>query len=207
MAGHYDRLLAQGCVPLTAMNRCAVALATLPVVARHRPDAKVIWLDAHADLNTPENSATGYLGGMVISGACGQWNSGLGGDLDLSRVVLVGVRDIDPPERALFGAGRARLIPPGADLAVALRQAIAGDPVFVHLDCDVLDPGLIPAEYRCPNGLTLDELRDAAQVMAESEVIGLEIAEFQSAWMEGGEPVSPDPLLAALQPLLERLSG
>jgi arginase len=204
MAGHYDTLLTQGLVPLTAMNRCAVALATLPVVARHRPDAKVIWLDAHADLNTPETTATGYLGGMAASGPCGLWDSGLGGDLDLSRVIFVGVRDIDPPERALFDAGRARMIPPHAGLASELKQAIDGHPVYVHLDCDVLDPGLVPTEYRCPDGLSLADLRRAAEIMAESEVVGVEIAEFQNAWVEGGESVSPDPLLSALQPVLER---
>jgi arginase len=205
LAGHYETLFQRNLAPLTAMSRCAVALATLPVVARHRPDAKIIWLDAHADLNTPEATPTGYLGGLVVAGAAGLWESGLGGDVDLSRVVLVGVRDIDPHERALFDAGRARMIS-RAGLASELKQAIGGDPVYVHLDCDVLDPGIVPTEYRCPDGLSLADLRQAAQVMAESEVIGVEIAEFQAAWEEGGEPVSPEPLLSALQPLLERLS-
>jgi arginase len=206
MAAHYDNLFTQGLAPLTAMNRCVLALATLPVVARYRPDAKIIWLDAHADLNTPETTATGYLGGMAVAGPTGLWESGLGSGLDLARVIFVGTRDIDPPERALFGTGRARIIPSGAGLASELKHAIDGHPIHVHLDCDVLDPGIVPTEYRCPNGLSLADLRHAAQIMAESEVIGVEIAEFQAAWEEGGEPVSPDPLLAALQPVLERLA-
>jgi arginase family enzyme len=205
LAAHYDELFTQGSAPLTAFSRCAVALATLPVVARHRPDAKVIWLDAHADLNTPEATPTGYLGGLVVAGAAGLWDSGLGGDLDLSRVILVGVRDIDPPEQALFDAGRSRMIPPHADLASELRDAIAGHPVYFHLDCDVLNPGIVPTEYHCEGGLTLADLRQVCEVAAESEVIGVEIGEFQNAWTEGGEPVSPIPLLSALQPVLERL--
>lgn len=63
LSTHYDRLLSAGVVPVTAMARCAAALATLPVVARHHPEAAIVWFDAHADSNTPDSTTTGYLGG------------------------------------------------------------------------------------------------------------------------------------------------
>src|SRR5471032_1898704 len=50
---HFDALLSQGQRTLTASSRCSLSLATLPAVAAHRPDACVVWFDAHADLNTP----------------------------------------------------------------------------------------------------------------------------------------------------------
>ena len=81
MATELDRVFTSGLTPLTASSRCAVALATLPVVAAHRPDAVVVWFDAHADLNTPENTTTGYLGGLAYSGPLGHWDSGLGSGL------------------------------------------------------------------------------------------------------------------------------
>jgi arginase family enzyme len=84
MAAQFDAVLARGQLPLTASSRCAVSLSTLPVVARHRPDACVVWFDAHADLNTPENTTSGYLGGLALSGPAGLWESGLGGGLNLS---------------------------------------------------------------------------------------------------------------------------
>ncbi|HEY5857192.1 MAG TPA: arginase family protein [Aldersonia sp.] len=59
MSERYDRVLPAGAVPVTALSRCAVALATLPVVAAHRTDAVVVWFDAHADLNTPDTTSTG----------------------------------------------------------------------------------------------------------------------------------------------------
>jgi arginase family enzyme len=58
MAAQFDSILACGQLPLTASSRCAVSLSTLPMVARHRPDACVVWFDAHADLNTPDNTAS-----------------------------------------------------------------------------------------------------------------------------------------------------
>jgi arginase family enzyme len=205
MAAHYDDILGQGFMPLTALSRCAVALATLPVVAKHRPDAKVVWFDSHADLNTPETTSTGYLGGLALAGAAGLWDSGLGGYLDPANIILVGVRDIDPAEQALIDAGVVHLIPPHADLASELKEAIAGSPVYVHLDCDVLNPGIVPTDYQHEDGLTLADLHAAAEAIAESEVVGVEIAELQNAWEDGGEPVSPAILLDALRPLISRV--
>ncbi|MGW3469909.1 arginase family protein [Saccharopolyspora sp. NPDC000995] len=37
-------------------GRCAVALAALPRIAAHRPDAAVVWFDAHTDINTPKSA-------------------------------------------------------------------------------------------------------------------------------------------------------
>ncbi len=205
IGAHFDRLLARGMRLLTASSRCSASLATLPAVAAHRPDACVVWFDAHADLNTPSTTGSGYLGGMALSGPLGLWDSGLGAGLALSNVILVGQRDIDPAERALIASGAVRHIAPGPNLAAELRAAVAGRPVYIHLDCDVLDPGIVPTEYRCDHGLSLEDLRAAGTVLAEVEIIGLEIAEFQGAWEAGGAPVSPRPLIDSLEPIIRRL--
>lgn len=199
----YDAMLARGAKPLTVMGRCASGLATLPQVVRHRPDACVVWFDAHGDSNTPATSATGYLGGLVIAGAAGLWDSGLGHGLQWANVVLVGARDLDPPEQKLIDAGVLRLVPAGPNLAARLDEAVQGRPVYVHLDCDVLEPGLVPTEYSVADGLSFADLRAACGVLARSEVIGLEIAEFEARWAETGEAASPTALIDALQPLLD----
>lgn len=206
MQASLEDIYSRGDRALSATSRCTVSLSTLPVVARHRPDACIVWFDAHGDLNTPESSASGYLGGMAISGPAGMWNSGLGSGLDLSKVVLVGQRDLDPFEADLIASGKVCHLPPGPELPARLRQAIAGRPVYVHLDCDVLDPGIVPTDYVHPDGLTLEDLHGACAVIAESEVVGAEIAEFQNAWTIDGPPVSPASLLQALRPLIGRLT-
>jgi arginase len=198
--------LAAGARPLTTLGRCAAALGVLPAVARARPDAAIVWFDAHGDCNTPDHSATGYLGGMVLTGAAGRWDSGLGAGLDLGRVVLVGARDLDPFERALIAGGALRLEARGPDLPARLRAALGGRPAYVHLDCDVLDPGLVPTEYQVEGGLSLDDLREACAAIAEGGVAGLEVAEFEATWPDG-EPGDPAPLVAALAPLLAALKA
>lgn len=202
MARHYERMLDHRGVPVSAIGRCATALATLPVLARHRPDTVVVWLDGHADLNTPSNTETGYLGGLALSGALGFWPSGLGGDLALVNTILVGARDIDPPERHLIDSGVVGFIPVLPDSAERIRRAVSGRPVYVHLDCDVLEPGIVPTDYRVEGGFSLGELNEIAGVLAESEVVGLEIGEFEADDSDARAELAAVALLDALQPLL-----
>lgn len=164
MSRRYDEIYAAGETPVAAMTRCAVALATLPVVARYHPDALVVWFDAHGDLNTPDSSTTGYLGGLALSGPMGMWESGLGS---------------------------------------GIAAAIGDRPVYFHLDCDVLEPGLVPTDYRVPNGITLDELSRVATRLAANSVVGIEVAEFEGSWSDTGASGDPDPLLTALSPLMD----
>ncbi|PVG82440.1 arginase [Nocardioides gansuensis] len=202
MADRLDEVFGQGLLPVTALSRCAVALATLPVVARHRPDAVVVWFDAHADLNTPDSSSTGYLGGLASSGPLGLWDSGLGAGLATRNAVLVGARDIDAPEQELIDAETLALVKVGPSMADELRQVVGGRPVYVHIDCDVLDAGTVPTDYLVPHGMTLDDLHATAQALAKSELVGLEVGELESAADDTNPPTYVSRLLDALDPLL-----
>lgn len=206
LAEAVEAAAAAGCRPVTALTRCAAALATLPVIARHHPRACVVWFDAHADLNTPLTTPSGYLGGMALAGAAGLWHAGLGTGHDLSHVVLVGTRDVDPTEQHVIDTHHVQVVKADANVVAALREAIDGRPVYVHLDCDVLDPDLVPTDYVADDGLTFEQLRATCAAIAEGEVVGLEIAEFEHMWHDGGTPVSPAPLIDAIEPLLARLA-
>lgn len=184
---------------LTVMPRCAGALATLPVVAEQHPEVCVVWFDAHADLHLPTTTTSGYLGGMALSGPMGWWDSGFGAGV--GRAVLVGARDIDPDEQRLVTEHAVEVVAPGADLAERLGRAVGERPVYVHLDCDVLEPGIVPTDYRVPDGLELADLRDAMRVVSLCDVLGVEIAELQQH--PDGMPPDVDPLLDALQPVID----
>lgn len=199
-----DDVLARAAVPLTTMGRCASALATLPAVARANPEACIVWFDAHADSNTPATSDSGYLGGMVLTGAAGQWHSGLGDELQLANVVLAGSRDIDPAEQALIDSGALRHVAPGEDFSQRLVDAVGGRPVYIHLDCDVLEPGIVPTEYAVPGGLSRDGAQAAFAALARLRVLGLEVAEFESHWPDG-QAGDPAMLIDMLKPLLDAL--
>jgi arginase family enzyme len=198
--GQVEDALSAGSFPLLTAGHCSIALTTLPTVARLRPDAKVLWLDAHGDYNTPSTTPSGFLGGMPLAGACGEWDAGLNGDgaVDPARVVLCGVRDLDEGERALLERAAATVIGPTLETLVALQNALDGAPTYVHLDCDVLDPEVMPAEFPAPGGLTEEKLYDLLDAVADScEVVGLEVTALNA-------PDRAERIAELIEPLLPK---
>ncbi len=204
MSERYEQIFVDGQAPVTALSRCAVALATLPVVARHRPDAVVVWFDAHADLNTPASTTTGYLGGLAFSGPMGWWDPGLGCGLPSEHGILVGARDVDVEEQRLIESSQVAWVKIGPNMPEELRSAIDGRPAYLHIDCDVMEPGIVLTDYSVPGGLTLSQLRYAADVLAESEIVGIEIGEFEA---DASSPAAQSALdvFTAIAPVLDRL--
>ncbi len=207
--GQVEDALTGGRVPVIAAADCSIAVTTLPAALRHRPDARVLWLDAHGDYNTPASSGSGYLGGMCLAGACGEWDAGLGETIAAERLVLAGVRDLDDGERELLERSQATVI--GASVVetlVAVKNALDGGPVFIHLDLDVLDPEEFPAAVPAPGGLSSDKLYDLMEAVADdSELVGLEVTAFEA-------PQDPDELADAaetamrvLDPVLDRIAA
>lgn len=181
--GQIEDALGGGNVPVLLAGDCSIGLTTLPAVHRLRPDAKILWLDAHADFNTPETSTSGYLGGMALAGACGRWDAGLVSEpLDPRQVVLAGVRDLDPPEREALQ--RSSIAPIGAspiETLVAVTNALDGAPVYVHLDLDVIDPTEMPARFPAPGGLRAEKLFDILEaVIGTCELVGVELTAFEA---------------------------
>ena len=138
---------------------------------------------------------------MALSASLGLWDSGLGAGLRPSHTILAGVRDVDPPEEEIIARTGVCRVPPGPHFVKELRQAIAGRPVYIHIDCDVLEPGIVPTDYLVPGGLGLAELREPCAAIIDSKIVGIEIAEVETR--SGNE--DPAPLMGALDPPLQTL--
>ena len=204
--GQVDDALSGASVPVLLAAECSIALTTLPTALGHRPDARILWLDAHADFNTPDTSTSGYLGGMALAGAVGLWDAGLGaGRVDPGRVVLAGVRDLDPPERAALEQSEVTVI--GAspvETLVAVNNALDGGPVYLHVDLDVIDPESFPAQFPAPGGLTPEKLFDVLDAVASTcEIVGLEITAFEAPSDPVERQAAAETALHALEPLLD----
>jgi arginase len=208
LASEVGIALDSGRPTLLFAGRCAASIATLPQFASRHPDAALIWFDAHGDSNVPThdpNGAGAYLGGMVISAAAGAWDSGFGSGLQWNNVILVGSRDLDPPEQERIESGQVKLVTVGPDIGHRLTEAIGNRSVYIHLDCDVLDAGLLATEYQVKDGLSWQDLHEAFQALSHCDIIGLEVAEYESAWPDG-RPNNATPLLKAIEPLLATLN-
>jgi arginase family enzyme len=201
VAREVDELMRDHRLPLIFANRCGVSLATIAAMLRHRPDAKVVWCDAHGDFNTPATTPTGYLGGMVLSALCGLWDSGFGAGLSPDRIVLIGARDLDPGERELIAAHGVMVITARDGIIDTGRvvEAIDGAPVLLHIDTDVVDPHYLPAEYQVDRGLHPAALRALLrELVRESELVGFELTEFEA-------PSNPAPRTRAVEAIIRMI--
>jgi len=174
--GQVEDMLAAGAFPVLTSSDCSICMTTFQAVVRHAPDVRVLWLDAHGDFNTPDTTPSGFLGGMCLAATCGRWDAGFAPALEPSRVLMCGVRDLDPGERVLVetaGVGVAR----PAEVSDVLR----GAPVYVHLDLDVLDPSILPSQFPVDRGLSDTGLRTLlAELKRDADVVGLEVTAFEA---------------------------
>jgi arginase len=205
--GQVDDALNAGLAPVLLHAECTAALTTLPAVARIRSDARILWLDAHGDYNTPETTTSGYLAGMALAGACGEWDAGLdSGFVDPARVVVAGARDIEPAERKLIDASGMTLVE-GRTAMDQLPTALGDKPVFVHLDLDVLEAGELPVKFPTKDGLEIAELRQLlARVAEHREVVGFEVANFQAPLDEFERMLGATAVKRMVEPLLDSLT-
>jgi arginase len=167
-AAEITAALDQGELPVLTASDCSICIATLPTVAARVPEVRVLWIDAHGDFNSPETTPSGFLGGMCLAAACGRWDAGWPETVDPSIVRFLGVRDLDPGERQDVEAAGVRTGVPAAG------------PVYVHLDCDALDPSVMPAQFPVPGGLSLDEVREPlAALAADGRLVGIEVTALE----------------------------
>jgi arginase len=173
--------------PLLMFGDCTPCIATFPAVGRRVPGVRFVWFDSHGDFNTPETTQSGFLGGMCLAGACGVWDAGWGETVDPASVSFVGVRDLDAEERPLVeGAGIGAGVP-------------AEGPVYVHLDLDVLDPTVMPAQFPVPGGLGPDNVREPlARLVAEGRLVGIEVTALE-------DPAYAELVTGILQPVIKQV--
>jgi arginase len=167
-AAELSAALDQAELPVLTASDCSICIATLPTVAARVPGLKVLWIDAHGDFNTPDTTPSGFLGGMCLGAACGRWDAGWPDTIDPASVHFLGVRELDPGERE--------------DVAAAgVQTGVPSEgPVYVHLDVDGLDPSVMPVQFPVPDGLSLDEVRDALRSLADAgRLVGIEVTALE----------------------------
>jgi arginase len=182
--------------PLVIGGDCTIVAGTLAGLrsALGQP-VGLVYLDANADLNTPETSPSGRLSGMALALAMGRGPyevvsaAGPAPAVLPGHVALVGFRALDAGERGPLGdLGLA--LPSAAARRLGMRTTAAlalegvendGGPLLVHLDVDVIDPAEMPAknELTPGPGLTVAEVSDLlTALLASPRTVALEVAEY-----------------------------
>jgi arginase len=173
----------QGRTPLVLGGDHSVALGTLGGLAAGSGPGGVLWLDAHADLNTPANSPSGNVHGMVLGAALGLDRAAFASDawplptVDPTRTVLLGTRLLDPGEKEAARELGVRVITMseldrlGIERAMAEAIERSSGEGFVHvsLDLDVVDPEVAPGVGTpIRGGLSYREAHLAMELIAEA---------------------------------------
>jgi arginase len=146
----------------------------------------LVYIDAHADFNTPETTLSGMLGGMDVAIAAGmcltrhRLLTGLDPALPTKYIVMGGIRDVDPLEQDLLDRSDCETITvedirrlSGNVAGQIERLARLTDVIYVHIDMDVLDPGEVSGHpLTAPEGPTSRELAAALEVMFRNPRVG-----------------------------------
>lgn len=169
-----------GELPIVLAGSCNSALGVLAGFEHARCGA--IWLDAHADFNTPESTESGFFPGMstaIVTGHCYRSYWGQIGDsapLEENAVAMFGVRDVSPDaERERLARSAIHVVAwrngkAQADLVGALdalRRRVVD--VYLHVDFDAFAPDVAPgvADEPVPGGLTLEDAEAILRGTAE----------------------------------------
>jgi arginase len=196
-------ILRDGNRPISVAGDCCASVPVLAALRTAGINPIMVWIDAHADFNTPETSPSQFLGGMPLAMMVGRGPQWMCEAVSLApfpedRVWLIDGRDLDPLERAALDASAVRRT--GMAGLASLRFA---DPVFVHIDMDVLDADKVPAfNYPVPGGPGIAETTRACRSFAEANSI---VAISVSGWT--GSLDADGRTAAACKKVLDALIG
>ena len=195
------RVLQAGALPLLMGGDHSLAIGSISAVAAHCRASgrrlKVLWLDAHADANTPASSPSGNLHGMPVACLLGQGPQQLvelGGAapvLSARQITQIGVRSVDPLEKQFVNrqgivVHDMRAIDEQGMRAV-VQQALAGVDEHTHLhvsfDLDCLDPSVAPGVGTpVRGGPTYREMQLCMEMLADSGALAsLDLVELNPA--------------------------
>lgn len=193
---------------LTLGGDCACDLAQITYLnQRYAGELSVVWLDAHADLNTPESSPSKHFHGMPLRSILGEGDSEVlqqcFSKLETTQIIFAGLRELDVPEQVFLE--RHEMIQVGVSSLRKNPNVLANKTIednsrnlYIHFDLDVLEPTQFDGtRYPTPDGMTLETVIDTIQSLSRAyNIVGFALTEFAPKDLEHAQ---------ALRPKLERI--
>lgn len=148
-------------------------------------DFTLIWIDAHADLNTPDSSPSGNFHGMTLRCLTGEGSSSMvqkiKKPISPSQIVFSGLRSIDPEETRYLDAHHIPVYSVEETRDGALKNAnFPHQNVYLHVDIDSLDQSVIrDCATPTSGGYDLDTLTGTIRdIMKSHNIIGACLTEY-----------------------------
>lgn len=153
-------------------------------------ELKVIWFDAHPDINTYRSSPTKNFHGMPLSYLTGLDEnkdfSFIVNKLNIDNILYIGIRDINKYEKKIISKFNMSYISPEEfnndpiKSYKLIKSFVGNNPIHLSFDVDCLDPLIIPCTGTAvENGLLLEETKLVIDELSENEnVINMDITEL-----------------------------
>ena len=169
--------------PITIGGDHSIAMATIGSSLQKYDNLKVLWLDAHADIHTPESSESKNLHGMPLSTLLG--NSAiinLPVKLKRENLVYIGLRDIDKYESKELDTikwfSSKCVHTKGISKILDEINYCKSDNIHLSLDVDVIDPTHFPATgTTVPHGISCEHVSYVIDILKDN-IIALDIVEY-----------------------------
>jgi len=198
LAQMVEKSLEDGLLPVVMGGDHSVAMGTIAGVSsffrKKEKHVGLLWLDAHADMNTPESSPSGNIHGMPLAAIAGYGPdelTQLAGPKPMvnpHNICMVGIRDIDAKERKIIKDSGVHVFTMrdlderGMREVMAEAIRFASDEtagISVSLDLDFVDPADAPGVGTpVRGGVTYREAHLAMEMIADTKsVVSVEVVE------------------------------
>jgi arginase len=170
----------------------SMSIATIAHSLNQNPNTKVVWVDAHADINTIDSSKTGNKHGMPLSFLTGLDNrykkySFIKNHLQFKNLFYVGLRDMDEFEKKILYKYNIPFITSdelnndAPEAIYKIQQFVRVQyPVHLSIDVDVIDPNIFPHTGTISkNGANIYPLKTLlTYLLSCHNIYNIDIAEF-----------------------------
>jgi arginase len=196
-----------GSFPLVIAGNCNSSLGTVAGVGADR--LGVVWFDAHADFDDPEENTSGFFDVMGLAMLTGRGWAALrrtipGHDpIDERNVVLAGVRDLEPYQRRRLERSQVHTVPYAIEPDLfehSLRElSTRATRIYLHVDLDALDVSQARAnQYAAAGGPALERLSQCIHMACERfPVAAAAITAYDPAFDHGDRALSAARRIAA----------
>ena len=167
----------------------SMAIATIAHSLNNYEDLKVIYFDAHADINTLEESESKHYHGMPLSFVTGiDYNknfSFIKNKLKFENLMYIGTRCLDKFEVDELYKQNIKYLTPD-DINNNYKESISkivsfigSSPIHISFDVDAIDPEYIPSTGTpVKNGVNLQTAINTLHVLRSNNMVSMDITEL-----------------------------
>ena len=167
----------------------SMAIGSIADSLRRFPDLKVIWVDAHPDINTRDSSSTQNVHGMPLAFLSGLDSipelDFIDNKLNLSNLAYVGIRDIDEYESYIIDSHQIKYFPNTMcesniyQVIDDLDKWISDSPIHISWDVDSLDPEVIDSTGTpVPGGITLENGKKLFDFLQKKNWVSIDLTKL-----------------------------